>query len=115
MTRFASKETKQPGGPYAAMIEDRWSIIRAALEKRDPMAALQEWGRSIPQVQFALHKRTEAWLASILAIPATKEHPWQDTEGLNRLIYRIWPEIPLRSFSMEDLPRIMAEMAVKET
>jgi hypothetical protein len=59
----------------------------------------------------ALACRIEDWLIALLALPRTAEHNYVDTQGLNRLIYRIWPEIPLRTFYPEMIKDVFAAMA----
>lgn len=97
--------------PYGSAVSEAWARIHPHLARRDPQSALIEWGRSMPTLHACLAVRIEEWLVDLLALPRTEEHNYRDAQGLNRLIYRIWPEIPARSFYPEMLKDVFAAMA----
>ena len=99
------------GNPYGSTIAEAWARIHPHLARRDPQSALIEWGRSMPTLHQALAVRIEDWLVDLLALPRTEEHNYRDVQGLNRLLYVIWPEIPVRTFYPEMLKDVFAAMA----
>lgn len=94
-------------------IEAYWQEVAPHLERFDPQEALVQWGRVAPDFRHAIQCRVEDWLVAKLALPSTEKHPWRDEQGLQRMIYQIWPEIPCRCFEMSMLPSIMARMAAR--
>jgi hypothetical protein len=104
----------QDKNPHLAAIDEAWGRILPHLNRRDPQRAIEEWGRSVPMLHQALACKIEDWLVDLLAMLRTEEHSYRDVQGLNRLIYRIWPEIPLRTFYPEMLKDVFAAMARME-
>lgn len=108
LVKAGAGEVVQPRNPYAGQIADLFRPIERHLHRVDPMAALDEWGRCPPHLRQAIENCVEEWLIRALALSPTDQCPWIDRQGLSRLIYLAWPEIPLRPFGMSILPDLMA-------
>ena len=110
MARFKGFEDddKAPGGQ--AVIESNWEPMRNALAREDWFQVVDIY-RGVPDgTKHALHARATHYLAKKLALAPTKQAPFEDEGGLNRLIYMVWPTLPIRVFDFEDLPTMMLEV-----
>lgn len=98
--------------PHGGMIEVEWQKIQPRLAARDPNEVLRIWGNRPESIQNALKNRTEEWLIKRLSMPRSAELPYGEDQGLVRLLWMMYPnELPVRAFTMEMLPAIMARMA----
>ncbi|HPD73529.1 MAG TPA: hypothetical protein PLL30_17280 [Candidatus Krumholzibacteria bacterium] len=91
-------------------LEALWQPIEQALNRRDPMAALEEIGRVKQSMRHAMSCRVEDWLTMRTALPQTEAAPWPDRDGLYRLIFLVWPELPIRCFNLAMLPDLFAAL-----
>lgn len=80
-------------------IEAKWEPIHQALHAHDGARATKLWEQADDDMKTALSVRMEHWFRRELALPSNRREWWNDKEGLNRLIYMIRPELPVRSFS----------------
>lgn len=108
------KATYQPSSDLEQRqdeLEEAWQPINVALNHGDPHKALDHYRAAKRQHKSALHWRTVDWLTDHLALAPTDRHPWGDDQGLLRLIYMIWPELPIRAFHMDMLPDLFGRFS----
>jgi len=92
------------------IIESNWEPMILALQRKQWFEA-QDIARGLPNgTKQAIYNRMIIWLNNYLAIPATKEFNWIDDQGLNRMIYMVWPEIPVKILSFDMLPDMMLHL-----
>ena len=106
--RTANEAARVSAEETARAIEAIWLPVEQSLNRRDPMAALEEIGRMEPRMRHVMRNKAEAWFTRELALPPTDQCQWFDDQGLYRLIYLIWEEIPIRVFYVEMIPDLMA-------
>lgn len=96
----------RPLDPIDNELDRRWITIQQALVVGDVFTVVDTFRECPRRIKSPMQRRIYDWLADYLALPPTKEFPWPDDQGLQRLIYLTWPKIPVRSFDVEDLPAL---------
>lgn len=91
-------------------IHSAWLPIQAALKTRNGVDAMDCYHRAPARLRRMLVDRMEGWLTRELALPADDRHPWQDDQGLYRLLYMIDPVIPVPTFDPDKLPEYVEAM-----
>ena len=113
--RASTESTRAAAEDREEAFDAEWRPIEARLNLRDPRGALDQLAQVRKGMRNAMHHRTEDWFTRHMSLPPNEQARWYDEQGLYRLIYMVWPDLPVRMFSLEMIPTLFGAMGRYDT